>query len=66
MSTRRTKDLQQALQAFSQAVEIDPDFALGWVGVADSSLLLAVMKGVSGAWENFEPAMPRPSICQSF
>jgi TolB-like protein len=41
LSTRRTKDIQQALQAFNLAVEIDPDFALGWVGVADTNFLLS-------------------------
>jgi TolB-like protein/Flp pilus assembly protein TadD len=58
LSTRRTKDIQQALQAFNLAVEIDPDFALGWVGVADTNFLLS-LKGIAGAWENFEPAIDK-------
>jgi len=36
MATRRGEELQQALKAFEQAVDIDPEFALAWVGVADA------------------------------
>jgi TolB-like protein/lipoprotein NlpI len=40
MSSRVTEDLENALAEFEQAVEIDPDFALAWVGIGDSSHLL--------------------------
>lgn len=37
---RNSTDLRQALAEFERAVELDPDFALAWVGVADTKLLL--------------------------
>ena len=40
MATGRVQELKQALQAFEQAVDIDPEFALAWVGIADSNKLL--------------------------
>jgi len=40
MTNRKKDELRQALKAFKQAVKIDPEFALAWVGVADSSYLL--------------------------
>jgi TolB-like protein len=40
MATRRIADLQQATREFARAVELDPEFALAWVGVADSNDLL--------------------------
>lgn len=40
MATREIPKLEQATQAFLDAVELDPDFALAWVGVADSHNLL--------------------------
>jgi TolB-like protein/cytochrome c-type biogenesis protein CcmH/NrfG len=40
MAARGIDDLKNALAEFEQAVEIDPEFALAWVGVADSSHLL--------------------------
>jgi TolB-like protein/Tfp pilus assembly protein PilF len=45
MATRRTADLQQSTQEFLRAVELDPEFALAWVGVADSHMLLAEYSG---------------------
>jgi len=36
--TYGTEKSIQALQEFEQAVEIDPEFALAWVGVADASM----------------------------
>ena len=44
MATRIVVDLERATQEFLRAVEIDPDFALAWVGVADSHALLAGYK----------------------
>ncbi|MDX1459734.1 MAG: tetratricopeptide repeat protein [Xanthomonadales bacterium] len=40
MATRRVEDLEAATKEFLSAVELDPDFALAWVGVADSHALL--------------------------
>jgi len=41
MVTRDTTKLKLATEEFARAVEIDPLFALAWVGVADSNRLLA-------------------------
>ena len=40
MATRNVDDLTVATAEFLQAVELDPQFALAWVGVADSHNLL--------------------------
>ena len=40
MAGRKVEELKQARLAFEQAVEADPEFALAWVGVADTNLLL--------------------------
>ncbi len=53
MVTPGTKELKQALQAFEQAVTIDPGFALAWVGIADSSFLLRY-RGANYSPEAFE------------
>ncbi len=37
---RQPEELVQAMQEFEAAVEIDPDFALAWTGIADAALLL--------------------------
>ncbi|HEY5776224.1 MAG TPA: hypothetical protein VIS57_09075, partial [Xanthomonadales bacterium] len=37
---RNARGLEQALEAFGEAVKLDPDFALAWVGIADSAILL--------------------------
>jgi len=39
MAARESAKLEQAASEFNQAVELDPDFALAWVGVADSHYL---------------------------
>ena len=41
MATRKSAELKQATEAFNEAVELDPEFALAWVGVADSHVLLS-------------------------
>ena len=41
MVTRDSTKLKLATEEFARAVEIDPLFALAWVGVADSNMLLA-------------------------
>jgi TolB-like protein len=38
-SARNSKDLDTAAIEFGRAVDLDPDFALAWVGVADTALL---------------------------
>ena len=43
MAARGKEDLEKALAEFELAVEIDPEFALAWVGVGDSSHLLFEM-----------------------
>ena len=41
MTSRDSAKLKLATEAFARAVELDPLFALAWVGVADSNMLLA-------------------------
>lgn len=38
---RDSQQLEEAVEAFREAVEADPDFALAWVGLADSYSLLS-------------------------
>ncbi len=38
---RNTADLEKAMGFFELAVEIDPEFALAWVGIAESAILWA-------------------------
>jgi TolB-like protein/Tfp pilus assembly protein PilF len=53
MATRAVDDLERATQEFLKAVELDPGFALAWVGVADSHNLLKTYKGLAeGVFEN--------------
>jgi len=40
LAARGRQDLEKALVEFARATEIDPEFALAWVGVADSDHLL--------------------------
>ena len=40
MATRKSKELELAAAAFQKAVELDPEFALAWVGLADTYNLL--------------------------
>jgi TolB-like protein/lipoprotein NlpI len=47
MSTRDAEKLQQAIEEFTKAVELDPEFALAWVGLADSSRLHTRYSGQS-------------------
>ncbi len=41
MATRYTENLEQATKEFKMAVKLDPDFALAWVGIAQSYNLLS-------------------------
>ena len=45
MASRRIEQLLQATREFETAVELDPEFALAWVGVADSTYLWANYSG---------------------
>jgi TolB-like protein len=47
MATRVTDDLTEAVDLFQRAIELDPDFALAYVGLADSSHILLMRGGVS-------------------
>jgi TolB-like protein/Tfp pilus assembly protein PilF len=40
LARRIGDEVQRALAAFEQAVEIDPEFALAWVGIADARMLM--------------------------
>ena len=40
MAARVASKLEQAMREFRKAVQLDPDFALAWVGLADSYYLL--------------------------
>jgi TolB-like protein/cytochrome c-type biogenesis protein CcmH/NrfG len=40
LATRASEQLQQAVTSFKHATELDPQFALAWVGLADSYNLL--------------------------
>jgi len=40
ISTRTQTGLMEAVNYFQQAVELDPQYALAWVGLADANLLL--------------------------
>ncbi len=53
LATRNAAKMKLAVEEFSKATEIDPLFALAWVGVADSNLLL-VNWGVAVA-EDLQP-----------
>ncbi len=50
MASRTREGLEQARVEFEQAVEIDPEFALAWVGIADTVHLL----WENGAFDRFE------------
>jgi TolB-like protein/Tfp pilus assembly protein PilF len=39
MASRESAQLEQAVEELNRAVELDPEFALAWVGVADSHML---------------------------
>ena len=40
MTTRRHSDLLEAKEQFTQAIDLDPQYALAYVGLADANLLL--------------------------
>jgi TolB-like protein len=50
LATGRTEELMQALREFEQAIDIDAEFALAWLGVADASYSV-MYKGAIGLAE---------------
>ena len=59
MASRRKVDLETAYSEFEQAADIDPNFALAWVGVADVGHLLFEI----GVFDRFEhPEMHKQAI----
>jgi len=46
MANRNSEDMEVAHREFTRATELDPEFALAWVGVADTSHLLAFYGGM--------------------
>jgi len=42
MASRQSAELEKATEEFNRAVALDPEFALAWVGVADSHGLLSI------------------------
>lgn len=46
MGTRTVADLEKAIMNFEKAVILDPEFALAWVGKADTYLLQAAYAGL--------------------
>ena len=48
MSRRSTAALAEAIGYFEQAVDIDPNFVLAWVGLAESSYLHMLYSGLPG------------------
>jgi tetratricopeptide (TPR) repeat protein len=59
MINRASASLEQAAAYFEQAIEIDPEFALAYVGLADTYMLLGDYAGMSldHVLENAEPAI---------
>jgi TolB-like protein len=58
---RRTgKALEQAVDYFQQAIDLDPQFALAWVGLADSYKLLDIY----GGWSRSETQRPAMDAAQ--
>jgi TolB-like protein/Tfp pilus assembly protein PilF len=54
MATRDGEKLKLAIEEFNRAVELDPEFALAWVGVADSNRLYPAYSNQNR--EDFFPA----------
>ena len=61
MAKRTTGTLAEAVEYFQQAVELDPEFALAWVGLADSYYLHMLYAGLpeDEAYSNMKIALDR-------
>ncbi len=57
MATRHTAKLKLAVEEFKKATEIDPSFALAWVGVADSLFLSMQWGDAEETWPIIEDAV---------
>jgi len=53
------KDLRKSVQYFRESVEIDPDFALGWAGLAGAHVLIAYLGDEREAVDKAETAAAR-------
>ena len=49
VNRRTSESLQKAIEYFNQAIAIDPNYALGYAGLADSYLLLGLPDAITGA-----------------
>ena len=49
MNQRTAESLRKAIEYFDQAILIDPNYALGYAGLADSYLLLGIPDAITGA-----------------
>lgn len=47
LGTRDSAGLQQAMRSFREAVDLDPQFALAWVGIADAAGLMQSYSNLS-------------------
>ena len=49
VNRRTAESLRKAIEYFDQAISIDPNYALGYAGLADSYLLLGIPDAITGA-----------------
>ena len=49
VNQRTAESLRKAIECFDQAISIDPNYALGYAGLADSYLLLGIPDAITGA-----------------
>ena len=49
LNRRTSESLQKAIEYFNQAIAIDPNYALGYAGLADTYLLLGLPDAITGA-----------------
>jgi len=49
VNRRTAENLRKAIEYFDQAIAIDPNYALGYAGLADSYLLLGIPDAITGA-----------------
>jgi serine/threonine protein kinase/Tfp pilus assembly protein PilF len=49
LNRRTSESLQKAIEYFNQAIAVDPNYALGYAGLADTYLLLGLPDAITGA-----------------
>ncbi len=61
MAKRTSRALAEAVEYFQQAIELDPDFALAYVGLADSYQLQVIVSGLpqKEMFSKVEPAIDK-------